>query len=73
MEYNDRKVLFPIFSNMVYETALIREAHEMRDAAKLHPEYCYERLQEFVKEKTQRIMVFTKMLKEQESKCKDIF
>ena len=58
---------------MVYETALRRETQEMRDAAKLHPEYSYERLQEFIKEKTQRIMIFTQKLMEQESRCKDIF
>lgn len=45
----------------------------MREAEKLHPEYSYERLQEFIKEKTQRIMIFTQRLLEQESRCKDIF
>lgn len=72
MAYNDRKVLFPIFSTMVYETALRRETQEMCDAAKLHPEYGYAALQEFIKEKTKLIMIFTEKLKEQENLCQDI-
>ena len=53
---------------MIYQAALEHEIYEMRNAEKIHPEFDYEKLQEFIKEKYNLIILFSKRLKDPEIK-----
>ena len=51
---------------MIYQDALVRETQEMIHAEELHPDYDYDRLQEFIKDKYNNIMLFSQKLKDPE-------